>query len=193
MNEISSQIKMATTGKQWYVGEDGCISIGEHADCVTYHSALNSIIVSTKEPSIKIYDVASGAMLQKSNLSGMNKCCLFSFCYKIFYCTTVLCQCHTFFETFNEKVCQRNCCFIFINFVIAQWKRPLSDQGNCGTIFKGVCFKAQSGCNGSFEIYKLTVLTTEVRTLEEQGRFSTALPYKHEHQVRSTAKYSYYS
>ena len=61
---------MAATEKQWYVGEDGCISIGVPARAVTYHSALNSIIVSTKEPSVKIYDVASGALLQKSNLSG---------------------------------------------------------------------------------------------------------------------------
>ncbi|XP_022332916.2 dual E2 ubiquitin-conjugating enzyme/E3 ubiquitin-protein ligase BIRC6-like isoform X4 [Crassostrea virginica] len=60
---------MAATEKQWYVGEDGCISIGVPARAVTYHSALNSIIVSTKEPSVKIYDVASGALLQKSNLS----------------------------------------------------------------------------------------------------------------------------
>lgn len=61
---------MAATEKQWYVGEDGCISVGVSASAVTYHSALNSIIVSTKEPSVKIYDVASGALLQKSDLSG---------------------------------------------------------------------------------------------------------------------------
>ncbi|XP_062579414.1 baculoviral IAP repeat-containing protein 6-like [Saccostrea cucullata] len=60
---------MAATEKQWYVGEDGCISVGVSASAVTYHSALNSIIVSTKEPSVKIYDVASGALLQKSDLS----------------------------------------------------------------------------------------------------------------------------
>lgn len=61
---------MAATEKQWYVGEDGCIPVGVSASAVTYHSALNSIIVSTKEPSVKIYDVASGALLQKSDLSG---------------------------------------------------------------------------------------------------------------------------
>ena len=61
---------MAATEKQWFVGEDGCISVGEPTRSVTYHSALNSIIVSTKEPSVKIYDVASGAILQKSSLSG---------------------------------------------------------------------------------------------------------------------------
>ncbi|XP_053375851.1 baculoviral IAP repeat-containing protein 6-like isoform X2 [Mercenaria mercenaria] len=58
------------TGKhQWYVGEDGCISIGEPASNVTYHSALNSIIVTTDEPAVKIYDVTSGSVLQKSDLS----------------------------------------------------------------------------------------------------------------------------
>ncbi|KAL4237916.1 Baculoviral IAP repeat-containing protein 6 [Mactra antiquata] len=58
------------TGKhQWYVGEDGCISIGEPAKSVTYHSALNSIIVTTQEPAVKVYDVTSGTVLQKSDLS----------------------------------------------------------------------------------------------------------------------------
>ena len=61
---------MATTGKQWFVGEDGCISVGEASSSVTYHVALNSIIVSTNEPSVKIYDVSSGSILQKSYLSG---------------------------------------------------------------------------------------------------------------------------
>lgn len=64
---------MAATEKQWFVGEDGCISVGEPTRSVTYNSALNSIIVSTKEPSVKIYDVASGAILQKSNVSGTYK------------------------------------------------------------------------------------------------------------------------
>lgn len=61
---------MAATEKQWFVGEDGCISVGEPTRSVTYHSALNSIIVSTQNPSVKIYDVASGVILQKSDLSG---------------------------------------------------------------------------------------------------------------------------
>ncbi|XP_069118544.1 baculoviral IAP repeat-containing protein 6-like isoform X2 [Argopecten irradians] len=64
---------MAATERQWYVEEDGCISVGEPASGVTYHAALNSIIVSTKEPSVKIYDVASGAILQKSSLSAQSK------------------------------------------------------------------------------------------------------------------------
>lgn len=62
---------MASSVKhQWYVGEDGCIPIDEPASNVTYHSALNSIIVTTEEPSVKIYDVTSGSVLQKSDLSG---------------------------------------------------------------------------------------------------------------------------
>ncbi|KAK3576772.1 hypothetical protein CHS0354_014586 [Potamilus streckersoni] len=60
---------MAATRKRWYVGEDGCIPIGEPAASVTYHSSLSSIIVATKEPAIKVYDVTSGSVLQKSNLS----------------------------------------------------------------------------------------------------------------------------
>ena len=62
---------MASSGKhQWYVGEDGFISIGKPATNVTYHSALNAIIVTTEEPSVNIYDVTSGSVLQKSDLSG---------------------------------------------------------------------------------------------------------------------------
>ncbi|WAR19278.1 BIRC6-like protein [Mya arenaria] len=61
---------MASAGKhQWFVGEDGCIPIEEPACNVTYHLALNSIIVTTEEPAIKIYDVTSGSVLQKSDLS----------------------------------------------------------------------------------------------------------------------------
>ncbi|KAH3853370.1 hypothetical protein DPMN_095892 [Dreissena polymorpha] len=61
---------MATTGKhQWYVYEDGCISVDEPVSSVTYHSSLNAIIVTTDEPGVKIYDVTSGSVLQKSDLS----------------------------------------------------------------------------------------------------------------------------
>ena len=62
--------KMATLGKQWYVEEDGSVTVGEPSKSVTYHSSLNSIIVTTDEPAVKIYDVTSGSVLQKSNLSG---------------------------------------------------------------------------------------------------------------------------
>lgn len=64
---------MATTGKLWYVEEDGSITVGEPSNGVTYHSSLNSIIVTTDEPALKIYDVTSGSVLQKSNLSGRSK------------------------------------------------------------------------------------------------------------------------
>lgn len=76
---------MAATEKQWFVGEDGCISVGEPTSSVTYHSALNSIIVSTKEPAVKIYDVASGAILQKSSLSGTYCTPLFLKISEIYY------------------------------------------------------------------------------------------------------------
>lgn len=55
---------------EWFVVEDGCLSIGQPIENVTYHSALNTILVSTKEPSIKILDVTSGSILQTSDLSG---------------------------------------------------------------------------------------------------------------------------
>lgn len=61
---------MAATDKQWFVGEDGCLSVGETVTGVTYHSSLNSIILTTKEPSLKILDATSGIVLQKSDLSG---------------------------------------------------------------------------------------------------------------------------
>ncbi|XP_067680641.1 baculoviral IAP repeat-containing protein 6-like isoform X2 [Haliotis asinina] len=60
---------MAATDKQWFVGEDGCLSVGETVTGVTYHSSLNSIILTTKEPSLKILDATSGIVLQKSDLS----------------------------------------------------------------------------------------------------------------------------
>ncbi|XP_064603703.1 baculoviral IAP repeat-containing protein 6-like isoform X3 [Liolophura sinensis] len=59
---------MAAT-EEWFVGEDGCISVGEPTASVTYHSSLNTIIVVTKEPALKVIDVTSGSLLQKSNLS----------------------------------------------------------------------------------------------------------------------------
>lgn len=65
----SERVKMAAT-EEWFVGEDGCISVGEPTASVTYHSSLNTIIVVTKEPALKVIDVTSGSLLQKSNLSG---------------------------------------------------------------------------------------------------------------------------
>lgn len=60
---------MADT-EEWFVGEDGCLSVGKPAHSVTYHSGLNTILVSTKEPAVKVIDVASGSVLQTSDLSG---------------------------------------------------------------------------------------------------------------------------
>lgn len=72
IDEISASVKMAATEKQWYVGEDGSLSVGEPAVGVTYHCALNAIIVSTKNPSLKVIDVTTGSLLQNSKLSGKN-------------------------------------------------------------------------------------------------------------------------
>ena len=57
--------------EDWFVGEDGCLSVGEPTDSVTYHSALNTILVVSKEPSVKVIDVTSGFVLQSSNVSGL--------------------------------------------------------------------------------------------------------------------------
>ena len=54
----------------WFVGEDGCLSVGEAVHSVTYHSTLNTILVSTKEPTVKVIDVTSGSVLQSCNLTG---------------------------------------------------------------------------------------------------------------------------
>lgn len=69
----SGSSKMAATTK-WYVGEDGCLSVGEPATGVTYHPTLNTVIVATKVHTLKVYDVTSGCLLKESNLSGKGKC-----------------------------------------------------------------------------------------------------------------------
>ena len=56
--------------EEWFVGEDGCLSVGQPTTGLTYHSNLNTVLVTTKEPSIKVVDVTSGSILQSSNLSG---------------------------------------------------------------------------------------------------------------------------
>ena len=61
---------MAENLDEWYVGEDGCLSVGKPVEHVTYHSSLNTILVSTKECTIKVLDVTSGSVLQCSDLSG---------------------------------------------------------------------------------------------------------------------------
>ena len=61
--------KMADSD-EWFVGEDGCLSIGKPVDSVTYHSTLNTILVATKEPAVQVLDVTSGSLLQNSDLSG---------------------------------------------------------------------------------------------------------------------------
>ena len=61
--------KMADSD-EWFVGEDGCLSVGKPTDGVTYHSTLNTILVATKEPALRVLDVTSGLVLQGSDLSG---------------------------------------------------------------------------------------------------------------------------
>ena len=55
---------------EWFVGEDGCLSVGQPTQSVTYHPSLNVILVVTKESTVKVLDVTSGSLLQSSDLSG---------------------------------------------------------------------------------------------------------------------------
>ena len=56
----------------WFVGEDGCLSIGQPSEAVSYHPTLNTILVTTKEPAVRVLDVTSGSLLHMSKLSGRN-------------------------------------------------------------------------------------------------------------------------
>ena len=51
---------------------DGSLDIGEPVQSVIYHTTLNTILVSTKEPTVKVVDVTSGSILQSSSLTGKN-------------------------------------------------------------------------------------------------------------------------
>jgi hypothetical protein len=53
----------------WFFSEDGCISIGQLSKSVTYHPNLNTIIITTDEPAVRVLDVTSGSVLQTSSLS----------------------------------------------------------------------------------------------------------------------------
>lgn len=58
--------------EEWFVNEDGCISVGYPSEAVSYHPTLNAILVTTKEPaSVRVLDVTSGLLLQTSHLSGI--------------------------------------------------------------------------------------------------------------------------
>ncbi|XP_070181060.1 dual E2 ubiquitin-conjugating enzyme/E3 ubiquitin-protein ligase BIRC6-like isoform X3 [Littorina saxatilis] len=64
---------MAATDRQWSVVEDGCLFIDKNLKSVTYHSSLNSIVLSSKDQTITVLDATSGIVLKKSDLSGQ-KC-----------------------------------------------------------------------------------------------------------------------
>ena len=65
---------------EWFVGEDGCLSIEKPVDNITYHPNLNTILVSTKEPGLHVLDVTSGSVLKTSDLSGQEIIRLRSLC-----------------------------------------------------------------------------------------------------------------
>ncbi|CAM1308829.1 BIRC6 (predicted) [Pycnogonum litorale] len=54
---------------EWYINEDGFLSVNDPSETIHYHPTLNAILVVTKEPAVKVIDVNSGSLLQKSNLS----------------------------------------------------------------------------------------------------------------------------
>uniref|UniRef100_T1IPT5 Dual E2 ubiquitin-conjugating enzyme/E3 ubiquitin-protein ligase BIRC6 n=1 Tax=Strigamia maritima TaxID=126957 RepID=T1IPT5_STRMM len=64
---------MAASGGEWVVVEDGCLSVGENINAITYHPTLNIILIITKEPAIRVLDVNSGFLLQKSILTDKPK------------------------------------------------------------------------------------------------------------------------
>ena len=66
---LGINVKMADS-EEWFVGEDGYLSVGKTTLDVTYHSTLNAILVTTKEPALRVLDVTSGSLLQISDLSG---------------------------------------------------------------------------------------------------------------------------
>ena len=66
----NTKAKMAATDQQWAVGEDWCLSIGTSVNNLIYHSSLNVILLTSKEPSVQVIDVTSGAILHKTDLSG---------------------------------------------------------------------------------------------------------------------------
>lgn len=67
---------MAATDRHWSVVEDGCLFVNKNLTSVTYHSSLNSIILSSKDQTITVLDATSGIVLKKSDLSGEYSCCL---------------------------------------------------------------------------------------------------------------------
>ncbi|KAG1667328.1 Baculoviral IAP repeat-containing protein 6 [Nymphon striatum] len=55
---------------EWFYFEDGSLALNDSSESIHYHPNLNIILVITKEPAVKVIDVNSGCLLQKSNLSG---------------------------------------------------------------------------------------------------------------------------
>ncbi|ESP03095.1 hypothetical protein LOTGIDRAFT_157060, partial [Lottia gigantea] len=82
---------MAATEKQWIIIEDGCLSVGENVQHVTYHTALNSVILSTKDKLVKVLDATSGVILQKSDLCA-ESCSEIQCCYLPEKDRTVFCD-----------------------------------------------------------------------------------------------------
>lgn len=56
----------------WKLKEDGYLSVDTECRSIIYHPHLNIILVLTKSSEVNVLDVNSGAILQKSCLSGMS-------------------------------------------------------------------------------------------------------------------------
>ena len=55
----------------WKSELDGCISVGNEVGNLTYHSALNVLLVTTNESVIKVFDVSSGHVLHSALQTGI--------------------------------------------------------------------------------------------------------------------------
>lgn len=55
---------------EWNAESDGFIHIGSEITDVAYHASLNVLLITTKLGEVKVFDVASGNMLQASLQNG---------------------------------------------------------------------------------------------------------------------------
>ncbi|CAH1791767.1 unnamed protein product [Owenia fusiformis] len=57
---------------EWFVGEDGILSVGRPTTGLTYHSSLHTLLVTTKDHAIQVLDVTTGVILQNADFSESN-------------------------------------------------------------------------------------------------------------------------
>ena len=64
---------VAAGADKWTVTEDGCLVVNDDIESVIYHPSLNVVLVTSKAGIVRVIDVASGAIIHASDLSGMLK------------------------------------------------------------------------------------------------------------------------